>query len=136
MYKIKKFFEKGGGGLVKKTKIFKISKFRALLTSSFFFLQKPRMRPDNHKAKESRRYQARKKKEGDTEAADVAEARRKAAKARDRGLGQAAVMRRNADPSEETEEEKEERKAHQAKFARRKLETNADRYKEVTEQGK
>ncbi|KAI7889880.1 uncharacterized protein EV154DRAFT_513170 [Mucor mucedo] len=92
------------------------------------------MRPDNHKAKESRRYQARKKKEGDTEAADVAEARKKAAKARDRGLGLAAVMRRNAEPSEETEEEKEARKAHQAKFSRRKLDSNADRYKEVTEQ--
>lgn len=94
------------------------------------------MRPDDHKAKESRKYQARKKKQGDTEAAEVAEARKKAAKARDRGLGNAAVMRRNAEPSEETEEEKEARKAHQAKFSRRKLDSNADRYKEVTEQGK
>lgn len=93
------------------------------------------MKPDDHKAKESRKYQARKKKQGDTEAAEVAEARKKAAKARDRGLGNAAVMRRNAGPSEETEEEKEERKSHQAKFSRRKLDSNADRYREETEQG-
>lgn len=93
------------------------------------------MRPDEHKSKESRKYQARQKLKGDTSAAEIAEARKKEAKARDRGLGIAAVMRRNADPQEETEEEKEERKLRQAKFSRRKLVSNADRYKEETEQG-
>lgn len=94
-----------------------------------------KMRPDEHKSKESRKYQARQKLKGDTSAAEIAEARKKEAKARDRGLGIAAVMRRNADPQEETEEEKEERKLRQAKFSRRKLVSNADRYKEETEQG-
>lgn len=93
------------------------------------------MRPDEHKAKESRKYQMRKKQQGDSEAAEVAEARKKAAKARDRGVGIGAIMRRNGDFAEETEEEKEERKARQAKFSRRKLESNADRYIEETEQG-
>lgn len=93
------------------------------------------MRPDPHKAKESRKYQSRQKKVGNTEAADVAEARKKASKARDKGLGNAAVRRRNAEPSEETEEEKEERKLRQAKFSRRQLDSNADRYVEETEQG-
>lgn len=92
------------------------------------------MRPDEHKAKESRKYQMRKKQQGDSEAAEVAEARKKAAKARDRGVGIGAIMRRNGDFAEETEEEKEERKARQAKFSRRKLESNADRYIEETEQ--
>lgn len=94
------------------------------------------MRPDEHKSKESRRYQARKKLQGDTEAAEIAEARKKAAKARDRGQGIAAIMRRNGQANDETEEEKEERKARQAKFSRRKLDSNADRYVEETEEGR
>jgi hypothetical protein len=92
------------------------------------------MRPDEHKSKESRKYQARMKLQGDNSAAETAEARKKTAKARDRGLGNAAVRRRNEDPME-TEEKKEERKLRQAKFSRRKLESNADRYREETEQG-
>ncbi|KAI9244755.1 hypothetical protein EDC94DRAFT_665523 [Helicostylum pulchrum] len=92
------------------------------------------MRPDPHKAKESRKYQSRQKKIGNTEAVEVAEARKKASKARDKGLGNAAVRRRNAEPSEETEDEKEERKLRQAKFSRRQLDSNADRYVEETEQ--
>lgn len=93
------------------------------------------MRPDEHKAKESRKYQIKKKQQGDLEAAEVAEARKKAAKARDRGVGIGAIMRRNGNFAEETEEEKEERLARQAKFSRRKMESNADRYIEETEQG-
>ncbi|KAG2229865.1 hypothetical protein INT48_005141 [Thamnidium elegans] len=65
------------------------------------------MRPDPHKAKESRKYQSRQKKIGNTEAVEVAEARKKASKARDKGL---------------------------AKFSRRQLASNADRYIEETEQ--
>ena len=93
------------------------------------------MRPDDHKAKESRKYQQKKKKQGDTEAADVAEERRKAAKARDRGLGVGAILRRNGQERQETDEEREERIARQAKFSKRKMETNADRYFEETEEG-
>lgn len=92
------------------------------------------MRPDEHKAKESRKYQQKKKQAGDSSAAEAAEARKKAAKARDKGVGIAAIRRRNGE-STETEEDREERKAIQAKFAKRKITTNADRYQEETEQG-
>jgi hypothetical protein len=91
-----------------------------------------KMRPDEHKAKDSRRYQARKKKQGDETASQVAEARRKAA--RDKGLGVNAIQRRNGE-FVETEEEKEARKKVQAKFAKRKIQSNVERYKEETEQG-
>ncbi|PHZ15345.1 uncharacterized protein RHIMIDRAFT_272155 [Rhizopus microsporus ATCC 52813] len=92
------------------------------------------MRPDEHKAKESRKYQVRKKQQGDHAAAEIAEARRKAAKAKDRGVGITAIRRRNGDFNEETEEEREERKKMQAKYSRRKLVSNYDRYEEETEQ--
>ncbi|KAI9256682.1 hypothetical protein BY458DRAFT_492512 [Sporodiniella umbellata] len=88
------------------------------------------MRPDEHKAKDSRRYQARKKQQGDSTAADVA--RKRADKSRDKGVGIAAIRRRNGE--EETEEEKEERKAIQAQFSRRKMTSNYDRYIEETEE--
>ncbi|KAG1149996.1 hypothetical protein G6F37_010964 [Rhizopus arrhizus] len=92
------------------------------------------MRPDEHKAKDSRKYQARKKNQGDSSAAEIAQARRKAVKANDRGTGIAAIRRRNGDFVQETEEEKEERKALQAKYSKRGIATNYDRYEEETEQ--
>ncbi|KAG0179357.1 hypothetical protein DFQ28_002906 [Apophysomyces sp. BC1034] len=49
------------------------------------------MRPDEHKSKESRKYQARKKLQGDTEAAETAEARRRASRARDKGQDEMAL---------------------------------------------
>ncbi|KAI7871330.1 hypothetical protein BDF14DRAFT_1873606 [Spinellus fusiger] len=96
------------------------------------------MRPDEHKAKQSRLYQSRKKKQGDTEAADIAQARKlAAAKARDKGTSVAAIRRRNgetgplqqpsfSDPcwSEVSEQQQ------QQQFSRRKIGTNADRYQE------
>ncbi|KAL9557494.1 hypothetical protein MBANPS3_001348 [Mucor bainieri] len=91
------------------------------------------MRPDEHKSKESRKYQQRKKQAGDTSAAEIAEARKKAARARDRGVGMGAIRRRNGD-FVETEEEAEERKMRQTKFSRRKIESNQSRYEEETEQ--
>lgn len=93
------------------------------------------MRPDEHKSKESRKYQQRKKQAGDNSAAEIAEARKRAARARDRGVGMGAIRRRNGD-FVETEEEIEERKMRQAKFSRRKIESNQGRYQEETEQGK
>ena len=92
------------------------------------------MRPDQHKSKESQRYQARKKQSGDSSAAEVAEARRRNNRARDRGEGTAAIRRRNGDWVE-SEEDREERRLQQAKFSRRKIESNANRYLEETEQG-
>lgn len=94
------------------------------------------MRPDEHKAKDSRKYQARKKNQGDSSTAEIAQARKKAAKANDRGTGIAAIRRRNGDFVQETEEEKEERKALQAKYSKRGIATNYDRYEEETEQGR
>ncbi|GAN05831.1 hypothetical protein MAM1_0102d05307 [Mucor ambiguus] len=91
------------------------------------------MRPDEHKSKESRKYQQRKKQAGDNSAAEIAEARKKAARARDKGAGMGAIRRRNGD-FVETEEEIEERKMRQAKFSRRKIESNQSRYEEETEQ--
>lgn len=92
------------------------------------------MRPDEHKAKESRKYQLKKRQQGDSSAIEAAEARKKAAKARDKGVGMSAIRRRNGDYVE-TEEEKEERKALQAKFAKRKITSNVERYHEETEEG-
>ncbi|KAI9474252.1 MAG: hypothetical protein EXX96DRAFT_331808 [Benjaminiella poitrasii] len=91
------------------------------------------MRPDEHKAKDSRKYQQRKKLEGDTSTAEIAEARRKASRARDKGVGIAAIRRRNGE-SVESEQDVEQRKLLQARFSRRKLVSNADRYEEETEQ--
>ncbi|KAI8996865.1 hypothetical protein BDB01DRAFT_768774 [Pilobolus umbonatus] len=90
------------------------------------------MRPDEHKAKQSRRYQAKKKLQGDTSAAEAEERRREAAKARDRGQGVNAILRRNGQLPELSEEEILERQQKQAKFSRRKLVSNTDRYKEET----
>ncbi|KAI8647028.1 hypothetical protein BD408DRAFT_409081 [Parasitella parasitica] len=91
------------------------------------------MRPDEHKARESRKYQQRKKQVGDSSAAEVAEARKREARARDKSLGMNAIRRRNGD-FVETEEEIEARKKLQAKFSRRKLESNLSRYEEESEQ--
>lgn len=90
------------------------------------------MRPDDHKAKESRRYQARKKNQGDSTAAEVAERRRlAAAKARDKGTSIAAIKRRNGElPDAPPPRQSDASRA----FSRRQLTTNADRYKEATEQ--
>ncbi|KAI8987967.1 hypothetical protein BDF20DRAFT_832853 [Mycotypha africana] len=93
------------------------------------------MRPDEHKVKDSHRYQQKKKLAGDSSAAEIALARRKKnAAARDRGMGVAAIRRRNGEFVEETEEEKAERRYQQAKYSKRTmLSTNADRYTEVDE---
>ncbi|RCH80972.1 hypothetical protein CU098_003436 [Rhizopus stolonifer] len=91
------------------------------------------MRPDEYKAKESRKYQARKKQQGDSTASEVA--RQRAEKSRDKGMGIASIRRRNGEEKEETEQEKEEKRANQAKFSRRKMVSNYDRYEEETEQG-
>ncbi|CAO3682060.1 unnamed protein product [Rhizopus stolonifer] len=90
------------------------------------------MRPNEHKAKESRKYQARKKQQGDNSAFEVA--RQRAEKSRDKGMGIASIRRRNGEEKEETEQEKEEKRANQAKFSRRKMTSNYDCYKEETEQ--
>ncbi|KAG0174255.1 hypothetical protein DFQ30_005297 [Apophysomyces sp. BC1015] len=74
------------------------------------------MRPDEHKSKESRKYQARKKLQGDTEAAETAEARRRASRARDKGQGVAAIRRRNGEASQRQEQSKSS-----TNFSRRKI---------------
>ncbi|KAL0074814.1 hypothetical protein F4703DRAFT_1744763 [Phycomyces blakesleeanus] len=89
------------------------------------------MRPDEHKSKESKRYQAKKLKQGDATAAEIAGARKiAAAKSRDKGTGIAAIRRRNGEalPQSQIDEQRE----RSILFARRKLGTNADRYKEVS----
>jgi hypothetical protein len=97
------------------------------------------MRPDEHKAKASRRYQNKHKKQGETEAADVALARRQAAKTKISGNSIAAIRRRNgefeqpiaaAKPTEPESPQQETRR-----FSRRKIASNRDRYEEVTEEG-
>lgn len=96
------------------------------------------MRPDEHKAKESRRYQARKKNQGDASAAQIAERRRQAAKARDNGNSIAAIRRRNGElPSLQQQRESAEAiaKARSSKFSKRKIVSNRDRYKEISVQG-
>ncbi|KAI9031541.1 hypothetical protein CLU79DRAFT_830817 [Phycomyces nitens] len=86
------------------------------------------MRPDEHKSRDSKRYQARKLKQGDSSASEVAEARKLAAiRARDKGTGIAAIRRRNGEAPPQTAE-----REPSTSFARRKLGTNADRYKEVS----
>lgn len=97
------------------------------------------MRPDEHKAKESRRYQARKKQQGDATSAEVAAQRRAAAaKARDTGTSIAAIKRRNGElPSlqQPRDEQEAELRARSRQFSRRKLVSNQYRYQEMTEQG-
>lgn len=97
------------------------------------------MRPDEHKAKESRRYQARKKQQGDATSAEVAAQRRAAAaKARDTGTSIAAIKRRNGElPSlqQPRDEREAELRARSRQFSRRKLVSNQYRYQEMTEQG-
>ncbi|KAI8377887.1 uncharacterized protein BYT42DRAFT_483803, partial [Radiomyces spectabilis] len=88
------------------------------------------MRPDEHKAKDSRRYQQRKKHQGDATAAEIAEARRRSARARDTGTSIAAIRRRNGElppPSHANSE-----KPASSSFSRRKIVSNVDRYKERT----
>ncbi|KAG2224666.1 hypothetical protein INT45_007911 [Circinella minor] len=95
------------------------------------------MRPDEHKKKESRRYQARKKNQGDTTAAEIAERRKKAAKARDTGTSTAAIRRRNGElPSIQQVRNSQEQAARikNSQFSRRKLVNNQDRYAEISEQ--
>ncbi|SAM05020.1 hypothetical protein [Absidia glauca] len=91
------------------------------------------MRPDEHKSKESRRYQQKKKKEGDTSASEIAEARRRRAKANDKGTSVAAIRRRNGElptfnaPSTSADTPPT---IKAAQFSRRKVTSNQDRYKE------
>ncbi|KAI9494656.1 hypothetical protein BDB00DRAFT_817708 [Zychaea mexicana] len=96
------------------------------------------MRPDEHKKKDSRRYQARKKNQGDATAAEVAERRRQAAvKARDTGTSIAAIRRRNGElPSIQQARESAEATARikSSKFIRRKIDSNRDRYTEISDQ--
>ncbi|KAF7730133.1 hypothetical protein EC973_002741 [Apophysomyces ossiformis] len=88
------------------------------------------MRPDEHKAKDSRKYQARKRLQGDATAAETAEARRRSARARDKGEGVTAIRRRNGElPA------RQEQPRSSSHFSRRKITSNADRYKELTVEG-
>ncbi|KAI8341151.1 hypothetical protein BC941DRAFT_415978 [Chlamydoabsidia padenii] len=91
------------------------------------------MRPDEHKSKESRRYQQKKKKEGDTTAAEIAEARRRRNKANDKGTSVAAIRRRNGElPSVNTASTTVSLPptSKTSQFSRRKIVSNQDRYKE------
>ncbi|KAI9322506.1 hypothetical protein BX666DRAFT_2022975 [Dichotomocladium elegans] len=95
------------------------------------------MRPDEYKAKQSRKYQARKKNRGDDTAAVVAEERRKAAKARDNGNSIAAIRRRNGElPSLQQQRETNGAiiQARSSRFSRRKIVSNRDRYEEMSAQ--
>lgn len=97
------------------------------------------MRPDEYKAKASRRYQARKKHQGNTTAAEIAERRRQnAAKARDTGTSIAAIRRRNGElPSiqQQCEESEAIAKERSRKYSRRKIVSNASRYEEMSLEG-
>ncbi|KAH8548739.1 hypothetical protein BGW37DRAFT_504801 [Umbelopsis sp. PMI_123] len=93
------------------------------------------MRPDEHKAKTSRRYQNKHKKQGDTTAADIAQARRLAAKAKVSGSSIAAIRRRNGEfdqPTIAATIESETQPQEPRRFARRKIASNRDRYEEMT----
>ncbi|KAI9288228.1 hypothetical protein BC943DRAFT_318029 [Umbelopsis sp. AD052] len=95
------------------------------------------MRPDEHKAKASRRYQSKHKKQGETEAADVALARRQAAKAKISGNSIAAIRRRNGEfeqPTAAKPIEPESPQQETRRFSRRKIASNRDRYEEITEE--
>lgn len=96
------------------------------------------MRPDEHKAKASRRYQSKHKKQGETEAADVALARRQAAKAKISGNSIAAIRRRNGEfeqPTATKPAEPENPQQETRRFSRRKIASNRDRYEEITDEG-
>ncbi|CAO3631217.1 unnamed protein product [Cunninghamella blakesleeana] len=87
------------------------------------------MRPDEHKSKDSRRYQQRKKKQGDNTAAEIAEERKRRARAQDKGIGIAAIKRRNGEiPSTPTANNNN--KPSSGQFSRRKILSNKDRYTE------
>ncbi|CAO3596124.1 unnamed protein product [Absidia cylindrospora] len=90
------------------------------------------MRPDEHKSKESRRYQQKKKKEGDTAAAEIAEARRRRAKANDKGTSIAAIRRRNGElPSfSNATNTGNPPTIKTSQFSKRKVTSNRDRYQE------
>jgi hypothetical protein len=100
------------------------------------------MRPDEHKAKASRRYQSKHKKQGDTASADVAQARRQAAKAKVSGIGITAIRRRNGEFEQSTNTatvaasaEPESPVSDTRRFSRRKITTNRDRYEEISVEG-
>ncbi|KAJ2955770.1 hypothetical protein NQZ79_g8274 [Umbelopsis isabellina] len=97
------------------------------------------MRPDEHKAKASRRYQSKHKKQGDTTALEVAQARRAAAKAKIAGNSLSAIRRRNADtdrasPAASAPSELNATTTPTKTFSRRKIASNKDRYEEKSEQ--
>ncbi|CAO3669220.1 unnamed protein product [Umbelopsis ramanniana] len=95
------------------------------------------MRPDEHKAKASRRYQSKHKKQGETEAADIALARRQAAKAKISGNSIAAIRRRNGEfeqPTATKPAEPESPQQETRRFSRRKIASNRDRYEEITDE--
>ncbi|KAI9301323.1 hypothetical protein BJ944DRAFT_243377 [Cunninghamella echinulata] len=84
------------------------------------------MRPDEHKSKDSRRYQQRKKKQGDNTAAEIAEERKRRARAQDKGIGIAAIKRRNGETPTTTAANNKS----SGQFSRRKILSNRDRYTE------
>lgn len=98
------------------------------------------MRPDEHKAKASRRYQSKHKKQGDTTALEVAQARRAAAKAKIAGNSLNAIRRRNAESDQASQtvsvsSELNDTTTPTKTFSRRKIASNQDRYEEKSEQG-
>ncbi|KAG2177990.1 hypothetical protein INT43_003243 [Umbelopsis isabellina] len=97
------------------------------------------MRPDEHKAKASRRYQSKHKKQGDPTALEVAQARRAAAKAKVAGNSLSAIRRRNADIDQASQtasasSEPDDTTTPTKTFSRRKIASNKDRYEEKSEQ--
>ncbi|KAI8067852.1 hypothetical protein BC940DRAFT_51724 [Gongronella butleri] len=95
------------------------------------------MRPDEHKSKDSRRYQQKKKKQGDETAAAVAAERRQRQRENDRGQGVAAIRRRNGETPSRAEldaEQEEQQRQRAAQFSRRKITSNVDRYSELSMQ--
>jgi hypothetical protein len=108
-----------------------------------WYLNRPAMRPDEHKAKASRRYQNKHKKQGDVTAAEVAQARRQAAKAKVSGVGITAIRRRNGEfdhpnqpAANTTSSEPDSPVSDIRRFSRRKVTTNRDRYEEVSAEGR
>jgi hypothetical protein len=98
------------------------------------------MRPDEHKAKASRRYQNKHKKQGDATALEVAQARRAAAKAKVGGNSISAIRRRNAETDQSPQaasvtSELDNTTTPAKTFSRRKISSNKDRYEEKSEQG-
>ncbi|ORX59826.1 hypothetical protein DM01DRAFT_1381334 [Hesseltinella vesiculosa] len=88
------------------------------------------MRPDEHKAKDSRRYQQKKKQQGDNTAASVAEERRHKQKGQDRGTSIAAIRRRNGELPQAASPSDQPQSSQQ--FSRRKITSNTERYSEMS----